>query len=917
MRESAEKLGRSGDQQGVDDSRLARKLRREARRAQRSAALERAARALWPVLVVLLAFAAVTYLGAWRMMGDWLRLGVLTGFAGAALGALIFAVRSFRWPSLAEGRARLDHAIPSRPVSSYDDALALGRENPIAESLWRAHKDRVAIEAAKARAPQPDLRIGGERDPWALRYFAALGLGAAVLLGADVGRVSEAFAPIGVTLESGAEGPSLEMWASPPAYTGAPPIYFSDEPSRFSSRRIPAGSSLSFLLFDSPEAPVLTIAPAPAESPLRDEGDGVYTAEILIDAPVEISLALGDAALADLAFETVPDEGPSVWLVEPPERGAEGLTTFSFGGADDYGVARAWASIVLDENAGRESPPDAHEPLVFDLPTPLSGPGYEVDETSDEPAPSTTAEHDFADHPWIGLPVVMTLHVEDAAGNAAQSLPHSFTMTGRRFTEQMAKALIEQRGALSWRREDAPRALRILESAVRFPGDYFDDPGGYLLTRSAISRLAYALSEDKLDAEFEAIIARLYEAAVRLEEGGFENLREQLARMIRQLRDAIENGASDEELAELMDQLREAIQKYMQALAEMAERNPEMAQRQGENSQEFNTQDLENMLRQLEDAARDGVQDQAEQMLSMLEQLLNNLRPSQQQQAGGEGEQGEEQEGDGELQELEDMIGEQQRLAERSFDDFMQGLRGQDGQPQQGQPGQPGQQGEQGQEGQQGQQGQNGQQGQAGRQGQGEPNGSQGGDGDQLGQAPGDGREDARRPGGRGQGESLADIRRRQEALRDQLDRFRDGLDGDGQGATGEDFNRAEEAMREAERALRGGRSGDAADEQMRALDALREGGRGLAETRERQRAETEDVADGEGDSEGEGDTAARSPLSGTGSAATDGRGVQVPGELNASRARDILKELRRRAGERARSPEELRYFERLLERFR
>jgi hypothetical protein len=47
-----------------------------------------------------------------------------------------------------------------------------------------------------------------------------------------------------------------------------------------------------------------------------------------------------------------------------------------------------------------------------------------------------------------------------------------------------------------------------------------------------------------------------------------------------------------------------------------------------------------------------------------------------------------------------------------------------------------------------------------------------------------------------------------------------------------------------------------------------------------------------------------------------DTQGVQVPEESDLGRARDVLEELYRRAGDQRRPPTELDYFRRLLDRF-
>lgn len=118
--------------------------------------------------------------------------------------------------------------------------------------------------------------------------------------------------------------------------------------------------------------------------------------------------------------------------------------------------------------------------------------------------------------------------------------------------------------------------------------------------------------------------------------------------------------------------------------------------------------------------------------------------------------------------------------------------------------------------------------------------------------------------------------------------------------------------MRDAERALQGEDAGGAADEQMRAVDALRDGARAYAEENAQQQNQT--AQGGQEGAQGGRDPFNR--LTGDGGV-HQGRGVEVPGDADPSRARDILEELRRRAAERERPQIELDYFDRLLDRFR
>ena len=91
----------------------------------------------------------------------------------------------------------------------------------------------------------------------------------------------------------------------------------------------------------------------------------------------------------------------------------------------------------------------------------------------------------------------------------------------------------------------------------------------------------------------------------------------------------------------------------------------------------------------------------------------------------------------------------------------------------------------------------------------------------------------------------------------------------------------------------------NAGNEEKNALDALRKGADALAQQE----------AGKTGQGEGKEDPLGRS----TGGA---GVGVKLPGASDLARARSILQELRKRAGERGRPQQELDYLDRLLKEF-
>ncbi len=156
------------------------------------------------------------------------------------------------------------------------------------------------------------------------------------------------------------------------------------------------------------------------------------------------------------------------------------------------------------------------------------------------------------------------------------------------------------------------------------------------------------------------------------------------------------------------------------------------------------------------------------------------------------------------------------------------------------------------------------------------------------------------------------DLAGEEGSLAGDLEKLLESLSGAGEkadpGAKGEAaLKGALGAMRNAEDGLEADDFDAAGTAMEEAIARLRDGAEALAAA--------QGAAERERLGEGEGRGPALDPL-GRPIGEADGRGVEVPEEWDAQRARDVLKELRRRLGQGARSEDEIRYLERLLERF-
>lgn len=160
-------------------------------------------------------------------------------------------------------------------------------------------------------------------------------------------------------------------------------------------------------------------------------------------------------------------------------------------------------------------------------------------------------------------------------------------------------------------------------------------------------------------------------------------------------------------------------------------------------------------------------------------------------------------------------------------------------------------------------------------------------------------------------GDNEADARQ-QEELRRRLGEMMNRL-GERGGQLPEQLGKADRAMRDAREALRRGEPGEAMQGQADAMDQLRQG---LNQMQQAQRGNPDGQAR-EADSRQNGRNPQRDPLGrNTTGYENAGEATQVPDMAPVERARRILEELQRRAGNRERAPLELDYLDRLLRRF-
>ena len=845
-------------------TRIGAKLTALARRAEAVIVFER----FWPPLVwaatLVALFLALSWLGLWQAAPRLARIGGVAAFA-VAFAIVLAPLARLRRPVRAETLDRLDRdsGAPHRPAASLDDQLAMAGEDPATTALWALHRDRLArqVEQFVPAAPAPGMAW---RDPRALQFAVLLAaIAAALVAGPErYGRVAAAF-----DWRNGAAAAAtarLDAWIDPPAYANRPPILLDLAANRDPTQKIvtPEGSALVVRAdADAFETQVEgAIAPVAAGKP-ADASAQAQASAPAAGAPTEKRWTIaGDGAvvfrrdgatLGRYEIEATPLGAPTVTLLEPPRGNLSGSLTLRYSLADRYGIAGAEAEFA-NPTAGAAPPRSLVAPpkLTLRLPSTANGTGEA----------STTG--DLSEHPWAGAEVVLNLKAIGVSGKVGAGAPTTFTLPQRVFHNPLARALVEQRRALVLDPDhEQPRVAKAIDALTIAP-DLFQTPAGvYLGLRQARAQLA----DVRGDADLLAVADLLWAMALRLEDGDASQAQRDLRAAEQKLREALQRGASDEELRKLTQDLRDAAERYMRDLAQQAPQQPNDADAQ------LPQQDLESMLDHMEDMARNGARQDAEAMLDEMQNMFENMRgagDSQDDQASREMRK--------QMEELGKLLRDQQALRDDTFRQDQREQLGRDAPEGQGNQANPSL--------------------------------------DQRQRALGDRLAELQKQlkslglkGEKGFDEAQGDMK---EAERDLKGEGQEQGQGDGQGQ-GQGDNSGGGGLDDQGRTGKG----RAVEAQGRALEALRQGAQGLQQQ-----------AQGDGQGGGRG-YRAMSRRPGAGGPGRDplgresgNRGGALEGALHggadvAERARQVLEELRRRLADPSRPEEERDYFERLLKR--
>jgi uncharacterized protein (TIGR02302 family) len=779
--------------------------------------------ALWPLTLLVLVFFTLAGFDLLAALPGWLRAIVQLAFLLGALAAVVAALRRVRLPDRAAAERRLerDSGLAHRPLSALQDRLAPPAGDALTEALWAAHRRQMREAVGRLRLGWPRAGLV-EADPYALRAgLSLLILLAGITAGDDfLPRLGRALVPAGGASRDVAAASSVDLWITPPAYTGLPPIWRGPAEAAATGDQpliVPVGSTILAQLHGGSTVPRLALDGKPTDFTRLGAGD--FSVTLPIGTASRLAISQDGTILAQYPITILPDAPPTASWGGPPQVTQAQAVRLDVRADDDYGVKTLTLEIRRD--GSQEPAREIALPVPAEAAREIKGPSYQ----------------DLTASPWAGMPVTMTLVARDALDQIGTSAPLSMVLPEHVFHHPVAKALAEQRKLLIRDPGQATAIAGTIGDLSAEPGAYGNDLAAFLAMRAAARRLMLDTSPEARDSVADA----LWSTALRIDQGDTPAAQTALREAQKALQEALDRNAPDAEIQKLMAQLNQAIDRFLKSM--VANGQKPQAPPQAGDGRTVSRQDIQKMLDRAKEMAQSGDREAAKQALAQLQDLLESLR------AGTPNPQGQSAAQQA-MRNLQDLAQKQQQLLDRAWRQTQQSrehAQGGQGQPQPGQPA--------------------------------------------AGPSP---------PGGDGDSQQMAQA---QEALRHQLGEMMRQL-GEG-GKIPQSLGRAERAMRNAAEALQHNEPGGALDPQGQALDQLQQASHDLMEEMRQ--------AQGTGGPQGEGGQ--RDPFGREGGTEVDNGSVKLPAQMDLQRSREILDELRRRAGERDRPQPERDYIDRLLHR--
>ena len=555
-----------------------------------------------------------------------------------------------------------------REASSSGDNLAAESANA---DIWHEHLTRklVALQNLKVVGPKSAWRVF---DPRALRVPVLMAAAAAFMLGhgdtisnfRNAASLSAPLPPKPITVDA---------WLKPPAYTGKAPVLLTS-PAMIDKLKTdpeiltPENGILNLRVDGTAQAKIEFLSPGSPDTKIElssakiEKSETGLSADIKLDRPVTIRITNGDKELAKYPISPINDEPPKIEFAADPKAGERGKLEVKWHVSDDYGIKSIASEISLADEQEHGTGFEGSGVFLYEAPTfkvALKKPNTKDD------METTTA--DLTGHPWAGLFVEMVLTATDGAGHKTSTAAKRFKLPERDFIKPLASALQEQRKNFILTPDAAADASTMIGAMLLYPTDIADS-GGLIINLAALNhRLAAASAPD----DVVAVTKDLWPMILAVESGKLDDAKAELKALAQQLQQALRDGAPQEKIDELTRRMRDAMNKLMSQLQKDGKRRASNGEKL-QSDRLVSPKDLQSMLDDIERMSKEGDKDAAEKMLSQLDEMLQNLKPGQGQQADNGAPGGLQDQMDS----LSQMMGKQRRLMDETQRLGQQGDKG-------------------------------------------------------------------------------------------------------------------------------------------------------------------------------------------------------------------------------------------------
>lgn len=575
--------------------------------------LENIQSVFWKPVCWVLLFCGIWGSNTFSILGTFPGFLLTCAFWSGLIWLVKDRIKDFSWPSstIVDKRIETESGIKHRPLAAVKDKL-FTEQTSHAENLWDSAQKIAQEQLDKIRfiLPRPVLPY---RDPYCLRFIALLIFITGTVIAGNKApeRIQSGLNPLAnISFISGA--PEIVINITPPEYTGWNRLALTNPGIYGKTLDIAQGSTIEIFYTGGWGTPHIN------KHPLQKQDKKSWYIKSEVAPKGILTLTQLGKKTAEVTFNYIPDTPPLLKLREDIKILDKGQIKAFLSLYDDYGIVDLTMHMTLD-------PVIEEKPIGSDiiLKRTLMSPA--------NPELKLNPVYDLTYHTWAGLPAQITFEITDHLGQKSTSGPHKIVLPERMFLHPVAKRLIDIRKELIWESDVSyDTAQYELESILRAPEQFENDFVTFLSLRSMATRLAI---HDPLQLNIPPLVRQLWDTALRIEEGDLPAAQKQMEQARQKLSDLLNDpNSTDEEIAMALEELKMAMSEYFQEIAKELRKRAESSGQPltihwPEELQEnaMSAEDLAALMDQIQSQALGDNRDEAHQLLSQLQQMMDGL----------------------------------------------------------------------------------------------------------------------------------------------------------------------------------------------------------------------------------------------------------------------------------------------------